>query len=459
MDQQQTVRGDNGGVSGRDGAPAGAQPVRVRVAIDVTLPSQRNVSARIEIEAQAEDAAQVANAMAAAVSAAVTSALASAGVASSALPPQASTAVQAQAVQSPSIQEVPAPGAAAPAEPMPAVPAMSAPDVPASAAMDAAPAAKRGPALWVERQRSRISAGFGVLLIALALLVPLVTPPEQRGETVIMIVLFGLTGALSLYSALTPGDGRKTTAGRVPGNASAAPMRAAPPMRPAAVAGRIPHNLRRDNRPRAITGMAFGTLLILAGLFGPFLLSGSESNPDTRFLMMLGFSPVVLSGGLLVAVFWRQLRGNERIRTAQRAQRVVDAGAGHSTAPDSLSRNLAVVSVITGITLIVVAVALPLVLIGAARAEFASASAAVAALGTTLTVLGGLTFWAKRMALPPSHTQSQPPPAPVRRAPVPRVPGGILYRVIVPATIVLVAVLVIAVIVVVIAATITPLVR
>jgi hypothetical protein len=236
---------------------------------------------------------------------------------------------------------------------------------------------------WISGNSRWISAGFGAVLVLLAVLIPLIAPPEQRGQVLIMTVLFGLTGALLLgSSALDAGRQRGTATApvqRMPVAQAAERGDAAAPVGRYGYSGtrQLP---ARQSKWRAALGLVFGCGFALAGMIAPFALSVGEGtvDADARFLMVLGFSPVSISGALLVVLFWRMLRPAQ-------------------AAPSHTTQGSTVPEVTTAAT--------------------------------------------------------------IRRARVPRVPGGVVYRVLMPAAIVLLVALIVVVIAVVAAATITPLVR
>jgi hypothetical protein len=159
--------------------------------------------------------------------------------------------------------------------------------------------ARPRPTPWFQRRRKHISGGVGIVLFALAVIVPLIVPVEMRREILPMPIAFGLVGALSLFSALLPDpDGTP----RASSGAAAETSRRAPdirtPSRATMRSGPPPSATRRA------IGAGFGALLGVGGLVAPFLLAGS--NPDERFLMMIGFAPIAAIGAFLMWVFLRQ---------------------------------------------------------------------------------------------------------------------------------------------------------
>jgi hypothetical protein len=159
--------------------------------------------------------------------------------------------------------------------------------------------ARPRPTPWFQRRRKHISGGIGIALFALAVIVPLIVPVEMRREILPMPIAFGLVGALSLFSALLPDPDGKP---RASSGAAAETSRRAPdirtPARPTVRSGPPPSATRRA------IGAGFGALLGVGGLVAPFLLAGS--NPDERFLMMIGFAPIAAIGAFLMWVFLRQ---------------------------------------------------------------------------------------------------------------------------------------------------------
>lgn len=161
------------------------------------------------------------------------------------------------------------------------------------------------------RDWSKYSVGFGIVLVLMALAVaaifPPLVPPKQRIEVFMMSFAFGLLGTLSLFSGAMPRrDGAKQpTANPI----VALPKPAATPSAQSAQAAR--EQLLRRGQPGRVNsatvwGLGFGAVFVLAGISAPFLFP--NTGPDERFLMMLGFAPVVVIGVILMAVFWRRMR-------------------------------------------------------------------------------------------------------------------------------------------------------
>jgi hypothetical protein len=306
-------------------------------------------------------------------------------------------------------------------------------------------------ARWLQRYHARINAGGGLLLLALAVLIPIIAPVEQRGQVLIMTILFGLVGALMLYMAVNAGTRSSTATSQArairrstPGSASRAVLRA---------------RQTRQGQLRAWLGLLFGAAFIVAGIVAPFALAEGEANPDARFLMVIGFSPIVVSGALMAWLFARMLRAGaasgDVSQTAERsAAPASPAARSSSVSGDSLASTLATVGVISGSVLAACAALLPFVATQVMRPNVAGASALMGTVGMLLTLVGGLVL---RRQQHPDAPQAVAPGA--RRAPVQRIPATALYRVVVPVAIALLVVLIALVILVVAAATVTPLVR
>lgn len=306
---------------------------------------------------------------------------------------------------------------------------------------------------WLRRNQARINACGGALLLFLAVLIPVITPMEQRGEVLIMTILFGLTGALMLYSAATTASSATDSSQHTHSTLQPVRQAVARRQRIELVAARkalLAYQTRR-NRGRALAGLIFGLLFTLAGVVAPFVLNEGNANPDARFLMMIGFSPVAISGGLMVLVFGRTLRA--LLPHPATSGDHMEQSAMTAVRSDSIASTLATVSVVSGLVLTGCAIVLPFLVSDATRANSATASIVMGGLGVGLSLIGG---WVKRRQ---SASTANVPRTTVRRAPVPRVPGSILYRVVVPAAIVVTLLLIVAVILVVVAATVTPLVR
>lgn len=162
--------------------------------------------------------------------------------------------------------------------------------------------------ILAQRDWSKFSLLFGALLIVAALLVavifPPIVPPAQRLEVFMMSLAFGLLGTLALYSGSLPGKGAAK-----PGVIAAARTPQPPQANRQVLARQRAAFLRTRSKPTvgpSLWGMAFGAVFVVAGAIAPFALD--TGNADERFLMMLGFAPVVAVGVLLIAIFWRRMQ-------------------------------------------------------------------------------------------------------------------------------------------------------
>ena len=453
-------------------------PHYVNVALEISVEGQPKVNMSLRVGG--EDAAIVAGTVSAAVSAALTTALGSTAAAktTAAGPPALSpvtvtptaTPVPA-ALETRAATKAPASVGAGAEQTMP-------PASPGVGSTQAALPQMRN--AWLKKSSPWISAGFGAVLVLLAVLVPMITPPAQRGQVVVMTVLFGLTGALLLASAAMESGERKPVQAQP---ARAMPTRAERGRVDAArEVARLSH-LPGQRRRRAFVGLSMGLLFALAGAAAPFMLSEGSADPDARFLMVIGFSPVAISGGLLVVLFGRTLtgtasglarlgagtvggatRGTSMSSGADRGTKLVRGAEGKpesqpESQPESLSAMLATVGVLSGAVLTACGVGLPFVVNQATRADAATLAPVLGGLGVCLSLAGGLVLWKQGNAGSVAQRTLVRPNPSLRRAPVPRVPGSVLYRAIIPAVIVLLLVLIVVVILVVAAATVTPLVR
>jgi hypothetical protein len=160
--------------------------------------------------------------------------------------------------------------------------------------------------VWVQHNRARINIGFGAVLVALALLIPMIVPPAQRSDVLVLTILFTLAGALLLFTAFLPGKSKavaqvdaqpaqvkpSSTASTSTSSANAA--RRAQLLKPAAGHASL----------KTGAGIALSLVFIVAGLVAPFLLGAA--NADERFLIMLGFVPISVVGFFMLAIFGRQ---------------------------------------------------------------------------------------------------------------------------------------------------------
>lgn len=157
-------------------------------------------------------------------------------------------------------------------------------------------------AAYMQRYRIQINLGLGGVLLALAVLVPAIVPAEERREVLIMTILFGLTGALLLFTAMLPGSNRQATTTNLP--------RVHQPAAPSATrvetsAARLRLFAKRQTPMRAGWGIALGITFVLLGILAPFTLGATTA--DERFIIMLGFAPVTVVGFFLIAIFGRSL--------------------------------------------------------------------------------------------------------------------------------------------------------
>ncbi|PJF48197.1 MAG: hypothetical protein D6709_03855 [Chloroflexi bacterium] len=203
------------------------------------------------------------------------------------------------------------------AQPAVGLAAQALPEAPASAAIanasqnetaDATRAPRAdasSPSLLVgqmQRYRAQISLGMGGLLLALAVLVPAVVPPDQRREVLIMTILFGLTGALLLFTAMLPGQGRQAAFADA---APASRLSASPATKGEATVARFRLSAKRRTPLKAGWGIALGAAFVLLGILAPFTLGATTA--DERFVIMLGFAPITVIGFFLIAIFGRGL--------------------------------------------------------------------------------------------------------------------------------------------------------
>lgn len=282
----------------------------------------------------------------------------------------ATTAQPALPVLQPVLQTAVAQVAAPVAEPQPqpireapaSVPSAAPPALAAvTAPIDVAAAVAPRPAPWFQRYRSRISLSLGIVLFALAVLVPLMVPQEMRREILPMPIALGLVGALSLFSGLMPEPDRSKK-GDAKRQAVPAPTPAPAVLRPRS---NVP--VAQSKAPSAATrtfGAAFGAVFAIAGLVAPLALPNVTA--DERFVMMLGFAPIALIGAFLMWVFLRRPAAQTAASSAtgNRGTRPQASGAAAIT-PGAMSKStgaLVALGVILGVVvlLVVLATVLPL---------------------------------------------------------------------------------------------------
>jgi hypothetical protein len=146
------------------------------------------------------------------------------------------------------------------------------------------------------RYSPRLVMGFGGLLVLAAMLVAVVFPPlvprAQRIEVFMMSLAFGVIGTGALVAGAWPSKDTMNS-------------EAAKPVAVRSVSGKA---LLQKRKPlHAVWGLGFGALFFVAGIVAPFVLG--QANADDRFLMMIGFAPVAVTGALMIAIFWRAVTG------------------------------------------------------------------------------------------------------------------------------------------------------
>ena len=165
--------------------------------------------------------------------------------------------------------------------------------------------------VWVQRNRARINIGFGAVLVGLALLIPLIVPPAQRSDVLVLTILFTLAGALLLFTAFLPSRSQAAPEAVEPvqpkpasASSASSPSSASTS---AAMATRRAQLLKPAGGHAAMKtglGIAVSLVFIIAGLLAPFFLGAT--NADERFLIMLGFIPISVVGFFMLAVYGRQ---------------------------------------------------------------------------------------------------------------------------------------------------------
>jgi hypothetical protein len=313
-----------------------SQNLTVKLELDISVGSERKLRAQIQLEGHADIVSRA--------SRAVTSALTSVinlPVMPAALPELVSVPAAGTVTPGPKIAPVPVPVPVA--TPQPAFVPPASYNVPAVATPTRQPENSHRQygvtAILAQRDWSKFSLSFGVLLILAALAVAVIFPPlvprEQRLEVFMMSLAFGLLGTLALYAGALPGRGVPhptpvTQSDPRPQQTMAAHRLPRSQTNPQTLAMQRATFLRAQVAQPAGTslwGMAFGVVFVLAGVIAPFALG--TGNADERFLMMLGFAPVAAVGVLLIAIFWRRMQ-----KTPQRASPV--APVATATAPRSI---------------------------------------------------------------------------------------------------------------------------
>jgi hypothetical protein len=196
-----------------------------------------------------------------------------------------------------------------------------------------------------QRYRVRINLGFGGLLLALAILAPIVAPAAQRREMLIVTLLLGLTAALMLFTAMLPGPER-----------AAAPRASAQP-RPAQPVSRAQVRkallAQRRSPLSAGAGLALGVAFLLLGILAPFTLGATTA--DERFIIMIGFSPIAVIGGFLVYIFWRRAF-SVSVSQPQPAHAIPGRRSPVTRAPQTASYRAVVPALLFGLAVFVIAV-------------------------------------------------------------------------------------------------------
>jgi hypothetical protein len=156
-------------------------------------------------------------------------------------------------------------------------------------------------AQWIGRNRARINLGAGGVLLALAVFIPIIVPPAQRSDVLIMTILFGITGALLLGTAMLPARDASLKPNRVAASLTPKPAAA----RPMPARSSLPEKSTPTHPVKAAWGIGLGAMFVLAGFVAPFVLGATSA--DERFIIMLGFAPVVVVGFFMLVIFARGL--------------------------------------------------------------------------------------------------------------------------------------------------------
>jgi hypothetical protein len=304
------------------------------------LPDVLKVELRIEvngqpllIQAQVQGEGEAARRAAVEISAALTSVLTSVAKSDTDVP-SASNIVASAA---------PTTGAT---EPAPASAVVDQPQVQAADQVSATAAPPKHPlVLLMQRHRVRINLGFGGLLLALAILAPIIAPAAQRREMLVVTLLLGLTAALMLFTAMLPGPER-AAASRV----SAQPR----PVQPVSRAQMRRALLTQRRSPlSAGAGLALGIAFLLLGILAPFTLGATTA--DERFIIMIGFSPIAVIGWFLVYIFWRRAFSVSGPQP-QPAHAIPSRRLSAARAPQTASYRAVVPALLFGLAVFVIAV-------------------------------------------------------------------------------------------------------
>jgi hypothetical protein len=200
------------------------------------------------------------------------------------------------------------------------------------------------------------------MLVLAAMLVAVVFPPlvprAQRIEVFMMSLAFGLIGAGALFAGAWPGGSEDSRSSEDGGTAKA---QAVSPRQYATKA------LLQKRKPlNAVWGLGFGAMFFVAGIVAPFVLG--QANADDRFLMMIGFAPVAVTGVLMIAIFWRSFIGKSAPSTPSPKTKPNTATAAHpnkpivTRAPDQAAFKLGV-PLLIGASLVILVAVLALVVV------------------------------------------------------------------------------------------------
>jgi len=176
--------------------------------------------------------------------------------------------------------------------------------------------------IWLT-DNHRLTLIFGGVLVLAAILVAIVFPPlvprAQRIEVFMMSLAFGLIGSVTLFAGALP---QRSTQPKLTASSSGATAfnssQSQTVVHPISKSGDAKPKLVLDARRRALLqaqesrkplgalwGFGFGVLFLVSGIVAPFVLG--QASADERFLMMIGFAPVAITGALMIGLFWRTL--------------------------------------------------------------------------------------------------------------------------------------------------------